>query len=165
MAGGCLLLPLLLLTACFLWSSARVVNGLLDYQRAEARRDSAIRNLPLPPGAVIVKRVNFTDVGTMRECESLAAHVLVGTDALSYPEILEFYRRMLPAMGWGLRLSNDRGLDSAMDDDVLSVTEGYDASMVGRDTVQDAKTRFRTLYLVTAFIRVFLPVPPQCIGG
>ena len=158
------LLVIPLLTMC------RSATPALDYQmrasNAEARLESLMKQLPAPPGAVLVKRVNNSTGGNMPECAGRQIEALFGTNDLSYREVLDFYTTSLQASGWHLLSADDKGRSFDMGDEFnADVSDLYNVSFVGRDAVQEGKSKFRTIYLLGLYTYIVLPVPSQCKGG
>ncbi len=151
-----LLLGALALSACY---EIRAAN-------AEQRLEAAVQQLPAPPGAVVVHRVITTTGGTMPECEGREAHALLGTNEVSFGEVLDFYTSTLPSAGWDLDpkyATNARGRGFAKRPEfILEVSDAYNSSMVGPDAVREGKARFRTIYLLYLATPLQQPVPSQC---
>ena len=110
-----------------------------------------------------MERVNASTGGQMPECAGRQTQVFFGTNDLSFEEVLAFYATTLQAQGWQLRSAGDHGRSFSMGDEFTAdVSDLYDVSYIGQDTVQEGKDKFRTVYLLGLYTSVLVPAPPQC---
>lgn len=145
---------------------ARDVNYQLQAKTAEANVEQMFEHLPSPPGATLLDRYDGSTGGQILECGGRQIQALFGTNSLSFEEVLNFYGEALPKAGWTPLTIYDTARDFSKDNKyIFAVSNLYDVSMVRKNIVRDAKSKFKTLYLIEIITSVTNPVPTTCRGG
>ncbi len=133
---------------------------------AENRLEAMLEHLPIPPGSILVKRIDLSTGGQMPDCEGYEILALYGTNEMSFAEMLDFYSTKMEALGWHPRLADAKGRSFDMGEEFyVGVSDQYLVSGVGVTAVNEAKSRFRTPYLLELITSLTLPVLPECKGG
>lgn len=133
---------------------------------AEGKLSTKRDSLPVPPGAVLVGQAFTGSSGTIQGCESRWLQTLYGTNELSYAEVLDFYASALRGTEWqATAVYTDAVSFDAGDEFSMDVADYYNVSNIGPATVREAKSKFRTIYIVGLYTPLQMPVPSSCRGG
>jgi hypothetical protein len=160
----CIAMALWLLTGCQAITDSLISRLTLTDTKTRLERMSV--QVPVPPGAVSVKRVVLPSGGQMTECEGLELQELLGTNNMSFAEVLDFYSSSLQAAGWTLTLARERDRSFQKDDEFsLAISDQYNVAAIGIAAIGEAKSRYRTIYLLELLTPDEVPLPAQCKGG
>lgn len=126
-----------------------VVGNPFNPLLAEYRLQSALQSLPTIPDAVVIKYWKGTSGGSEQGCGALVVEELIGTNDLSLPQVLNYYDTSLPAKGWKADVANKRGQSFHQEDEFyFAVSDLYDSSHVAGAGVVEAKSKFKTVFLL-----------------
>ncbi len=129
---------------------------------ARERLDTMYRHLPAVPGAVLLQRVERSGGEQIDGCESVDIQELYGTNQISFDEVLDFYSKSLASEGAKLRLSSSNGRSFDINDFAFAVSAPPNVSLIDRNILSDAKSKFKTVYLIERNTLVIQPMPIRC---
>jgi hypothetical protein len=135
-------------------------------EAARARLNDAESHLPTLPGVVILDSVEHIESGQMEECASYHLSQLIGTNEMTFPQVLDTFTSLLESSGWKLTFSVSYGRDFASDKKVgLEVSDNYKFVPISPTAISTGEGKFRTLLLIDLGTPIVIPVPKHCEGG
>ncbi len=140
--------------------------GFISNRQINATKDklkSTAQHLPTPPGSVLIESVERMSPSRMVECTTLDLDRLIGSNEMSFSEVLDFYSSTLPSAGWQVRLVANDGRTFEFSGEIhLEVSDNYEFVPISKAAIREGKSKFRTMFLVEMFTPAILPVPKQC---
>ncbi len=129
---------------------------------AKGRAETALQELPQVPGRTFIARWDGTSGGAQEGCGVFEIEELVGTSELSLAEVLEVYARSLQTAGWKSLHTYPASRSFIKGDDLsLGISDVPTYNQFGVNTVDEARSKFRTVYLIS----VNTPLNPAAYAG
>lgn len=160
---GLLIFSLVCLSGCHNFLDHANLFGTDQISAAKARLRDTSLTLPPVPGSTMLDSVENLRGGQMTECASYHLSQLIGTNELTFPQVLDFYTSSLASSGWRLTLSLNYGRTFTADKGVgLEISDNYRFVPINPTAIRSGEDRFKSMFLVDLGTPVLFPVPNQC---
>lgn len=149
--GVMVLASLASLTGCGYLSSRQA------YATARVALDAEVDALPLPPGSKLLARRDGISTGHVEPCVCVTTELLLG-NGLPAPDVYRFYRDVLTAQGWEVKLEIADGAVLVRERAGLEVSDLYYTSAVtDHAKIRSFESQYESLALVGMAYTVFDP--------
>lgn len=114
------------------------------------------------PGNVLLENLEGVEGSRVQGCAGVYIYELLGTNDLSFTNVLDQYAVSLKTAGWQLVLETDHGRSFTTSDRInVEVSDNYRFLPFNKATILEGQKKFKTLFLLALTTPVEPDVPAE----